>query len=102
MMVCVVAIFISMLIRPQSQKLRQKQLQSLISSLKTGDKVITTGGMHGLITNVKDATVLVKFADNVKIEVDRSAITTVTKRTDDESDSGRLIFYLPLYHNPRF
>ena len=71
-----------MIIRPQSQK--QKQQQSLISSIKTGDKVITSGGMHGLVANVKDTTVLVKVADNVKIEVDKTAIAVVTKRSEDD------------------
>jgi preprotein translocase subunit YajC len=83
MMVCIVAIFYFMIIRPQSQK--AKQQQTLISSIKTGDKVVTSAGMHGLVANVKDNTVLVKFADNVKIEVDKSAIAVVTKRTDDDA-----------------
>ena len=79
---CFGAIFYFMLVRPQSQK--QKQQQALISSLKTGDKVVTSGGMHGLIANVKEGTVIVKVADNVKIEVDKSAIAVVTKRTENE------------------
>ena len=61
------------------QKKRQEQQQKLIASLKTGDRVVTNGGIHGLISNVKDTTVIVKVADNVKIEMDKSAITTVLK-----------------------
>jgi preprotein translocase subunit YajC len=49
----------------------------LISALKTGDRVVTNGGIHGLISNVKETTVIVKVADNVKIEMEKSAITTV-------------------------
>ena len=61
------------------QKKRQEQQQKLIASLKTGDRVVTNGGIHGLISNVKDATVIVKVADNVKIEMEKSAVTTVLK-----------------------
>ena len=82
-MVCFGAIFYFMIIRPQSQK--QKQQQALMSSMKTGDKVVTSGGMHGLIANVKETTVILKVADNVKIEVDKAAIASVTKRSESES-----------------
>src|SRR5438093_6365955 len=59
------------------QKKRQEQQQKLISALKTGDRVVTNGGIHGLISNVKETTVIVKVADNVKIEMEKSAITTI-------------------------
>ena len=65
------------MIRPQ--KKRQQQQQQLIASLKTGDRVVTNAGIHGLISNVKENTVLVKVADNVKIEMDKAAITNVLK-----------------------
>ena len=65
------------MIRPQ--KKRQEQQQKLIGSLKTGDRVVTNAGIHGLISNVKETTVLVKVADNVKFEIDKSAITNVLK-----------------------
>ena len=65
------------MIRPQ--KKRQEQQQKLIAALKTGDRVVTNSGIHGLISNVKETTVLVKVADNVKIEIDKSAITNVLK-----------------------
>jgi preprotein translocase subunit YajC len=67
------------MIRPQ--KKRQQQQQNLIASLKTGDRVVTNAGIHGLISNVKENTVLVKVADNVKIEMDKSAITNVLKES---------------------
>ena len=65
------------MIRPQ--KKRQEQQKQLIANLKTGDRVVTNDGIHGLISNVKETTVLVKVADNVKIEIDKSAITNVLK-----------------------
>jgi preprotein translocase subunit YajC len=76
----IIFIFIIMyfvLFRPQMR--RQKEQQRLVSSLKTGDRVVTNGGIHGLISNVKETTVIVKVADNVKIEVEKSAVTTVLK-----------------------
>jgi len=75
-----VIIFYFVLIRPQSQ--RQKQQQQLINTLKTGDRVVTNSGIHGLIANVKDSTVIVKVADNVKIEMDKSAVATVIKSAE--------------------
>src|SRR5690349_22359962 len=67
------------MIRPQ--KKRQQEQQQLVSSLKTGDRVVTNAGIHGLISNVKENTVLVKVADNVKIEMEKSAITNVLKES---------------------
>ena len=65
------------MIRPQ--KKRQEQQKKLILSLKTGDRVVTNAGIHGLISNVKETTVIVKVADNVKIEMEKSAVATVLK-----------------------
>ena len=70
-------IFYFMMIRPQ--KKRQLEQQRMMSSLKTGDRVVTNSGIHGLISNVKETTVIVKVADNVKIEMEKSVITTVLK-----------------------
>src|SRR6202040_4142716 len=68
-----------MLFRPQ--KKRQQEQQRLITALKTGDKVVTNAGIHGLIANVKETTVILKVADNVKIEMEKSAITNVQKES---------------------
>ena len=68
------------MIRPQ--KKRQQQQQKLIASIKTGDRVVTNGGIHGLISNVKETTVVVKVADNVKVEMEKSAIATVLKSVE--------------------
>ena len=67
------------LFRPQ--KKRQQEQQRLIASLKTGDRVVTNAGIHGLIANVKETTVIVKVADNVKIEMEKSAVTNVLKES---------------------
>ena len=76
----IILIFVIMyflLFRPQMK--RQKEHARLVSALKTGDRVVTASGIHGLISNVKDRTVIVKIADNVKIEMEKSAVTTVVK-----------------------
>ena len=68
------------LVRPQQK--RAKEQQTLISQAKSGDEIVTSGGLHGIISNARDPeskTVLVKFAENVKIEVEKSAITSVIK-----------------------
>lgn len=76
--VCVGVIFYFLIIRPQNK--RQKDLQTLVSALKTGDKVVTNSGIHGIIANVKEGTTLsLKIADNVKIEIDKAAIASVDK-----------------------
>ncbi len=68
------------LLRPQMK--RQKDQQRLMSALKTGDRVVTNAGIHGLISNVKETTVIVKVADNVKIEMEKSAVTNVLKSAE--------------------
>jgi len=84
--VCIGVIFYFLIIRPQSKK--AKEQQALISSLKPGDKVVTTGGIHGILISVKDTTVSVKVADNVKIEVDKAAVVAVSKRTEETSSAA--------------
>ena len=72
-----IVILYFVMIRPQ--KKRQQEQQRLVSSLKTGDHVVTNAGIHGLIANVKETTVMLKVADNVKIEMEKSAVTNVLK-----------------------
>jgi len=74
-------IFYFLLIRPQQKQ--RKEAQKLMASLKSGDKVITGSGIHGLITNVKEGTVILKIADNVKIEIDRASIATIVESSSD-------------------
>ena len=69
-------IFYFLTIRPQSK--RQKQLQNMLSNLKKGDKVVTVGGIHGVIQSVKEKTVIVRVDDLAKMEFSRQAIASVT------------------------
>ena len=82
MMVLIFVIFYFILIRPQKQK--QKKLDQQRDALRTGDKVITAGGIHGLVTNVKAHSVTLKVADNVKIEFEKGSIGTVISKDNAE------------------
>lgn len=74
-------IFYFLIIRPQQK--RQKELAALVASVKTGDKVVMSSGIHGIISNVKETTILVKVADNVKIEFDKSSVASVAKASTE-------------------
>jgi preprotein translocase subunit YajC len=76
-LIFIFVIFYFLLIRPQQKK--QKEHEKLVQAVKTGDQVVTSSGIHGTISNVKDKTVIVKIADNVKVEFDRAAIVAVEK-----------------------
>jgi preprotein translocase subunit YajC len=80
MMVIVMGIFYVMLILPQQRQ--RKKTQEMLSALKTGDKVITNGGIYGTINGLDGDTVILKIADQVKIRVARSAITQVEASED--------------------
>ena len=71
----IILVFYFLILRPQQK--RQKERQKLLGSIKKGDKVITSGGMHGVIEGLDDKTVLMKIADNTKVKVERSAVTTI-------------------------
>jgi len=74
-MVLVFGVFYLLLIRPQQKK--QRQLQETISQLKAGDKVITTGGIVGVITAVRDTSFLIRSADKTILEIARTAVAGV-------------------------
>ena len=77
----IVVIFYFFLIRPQNKK--QKETEKMLNALKKGDKVITIGGIHGVISSVKEKTVILKVDDNCKIEFNRTAISSV-ELSDEE------------------
>lgn len=67
-----------LMIRPQQKQAKQRQ--TLLSSLKVKDKVITAGGIYGKITKVKDNSVMLLIAEKVEIEVAKSGVTSVENR----------------------
>jgi preprotein translocase subunit YajC len=69
------------MIRPQQK--RQKQWQSMLGSIKTGDRVTTAGGIRGIILSIKDDSIIVRVApDNLKLEIAKNAIASVTTQED--------------------
>ena len=74
-------IFYFMIIRPQQKRAKEKE--KLLSNLEKGDKVVTNGGIHGVIAGLEDKTALLMISENTKIKIDRTAITTVLAKKSD-------------------
>ena len=74
-------IFYFMIIRPQQKKAKERD--KLLSNLEKGDKVVTNGGIHGIIAGLEEKTALLQVADNMKIKIERSAITTVLAKKSE-------------------
>jgi preprotein translocase subunit YajC len=74
-MLLVFGVFYLLLIRPQQRK--QRELQATIAQLKAGDKVVTTGGVIGIITAVRETSFLIRSADKSILEIARSAVAGV-------------------------
>jgi preprotein translocase subunit YajC len=71
MFAAIILIFYFLMIRPQQK--RQKELQNMIQALQAGDNVVTTSGIHGIIEQVNEKTIVLKV-DNTKITFEKSAI----------------------------
>lgn len=76
------ALMYFLLIRPQ--QVRQKRHQEMLRNLKVNDPVVTVGGIYGTIVKIKEDTVLLRVADNVRIEVLKNAIAQVRPREEEE------------------
>jgi preprotein translocase, YajC subunit len=73
--VAIVAVFYFLVIAPANKQ--RKHLQEMLAALKKGDRVVTSGGVHGTIQGIEGETVQLRIAENVKIKVDRAAIARV-------------------------
>jgi preprotein translocase subunit YajC len=82
MLVIMFAIFYLLLIRPQQK--RAKQHKELVENLKSGDQVITAGGLHGKIVAVQDDIITLEIASNVRVKINRPSI--VGTKTDQLED----------------
>ena len=71
----IIGVFYVLLIRPQQK--RQRELQETISQLKSGDRIVTTGGIIGTITNVRDTSFLIRSAEKSILEISRSAVAGI-------------------------
>ena len=74
-------IFYFMIIRPQQKKAKNRD--KLLSNLEKGDKIITNGGLHGIIAGLDEKTLLLQISDNLKVKVERSAISQVIAKKGD-------------------
>jgi preprotein translocase subunit YajC len=79
------AIFYFLLIRPQQKQ--KKDREAMLGSVKKGDRVVTTSGLHGTVVGLSDQTVTLKVADQVRLDFDRSALGRVVTPTGDK-ESG--------------
>ena len=79
-LIFIIFIFYFLLIRPQ--KLKEKEHQAILGKLNKNDGVVTTGGIHGTIVNVKEKTVILRIDENTKIEIEKNCIAYVKKSTE--------------------
>lgn len=83
-LVLLVVVFYFVLIRPQQKRTREHQ--QLLKTVKPGDKVLTSGGILGVVLSVKEKTVTLRSADT-KLEITKSAIAEITERSGEASES---------------
>jgi len=79
------AIFYFLLIRPQQRQKRDRE--SMLAAVKKGDRVVTSSGLHGTVLGLNEQTVVLRVADQVKLEFDRSAIGRVVVEGQGERDA---------------
>ena len=72
MMVAIFVVFYFFMIRPQTK--RQKEIKKQREAMQAGDKVVTSGGIYGKVKDIKETTVVIEIADNVRIKVDKSSV----------------------------
>jgi preprotein translocase subunit YajC len=82
--ILIFVIFYFLLIRPQQKQ--RKEHQNLLSNLKVGDNVLTSGGIYGRVTGLKDDKVTVEISDKVRVKVNRGNIAGVIKQDVLRSD----------------
>lgn len=76
-LIFVFAVFYFLIIRPQKKK--QKEHEEMVKNLKKNDEVVTSGGIHGTIVNVKDKTFVLRVDENAKMEIDKISVGYVKK-----------------------
>ena len=73
-------VFYFLVFKPQKQK--QNEAKNMMANLKKNDQIVTSSGIHGTIVMVKDKTIMLRVDDNVKIEIDKEAVASVTKEKE--------------------
>jgi len=72
-LIIIFVIFYFLIIMPQRKQ--QKKHKDMVQSLQKNDEIVTVGGLHGIIVNIKEKTFVVRVDDNTRIEVDKSAVS---------------------------
>lgn len=86
MMAVIFGLFYLLILRPQQKE--QKKAQEMLNNIQKGDRILTKGGIYGSVIQTKDDILLVKIADNVKVEIARSGVVSVlTEKAESESQS---------------
>ena len=85
MMILIFAVFYFVLILPQqkAQKKALKDHKEMIASLKKNDEVVTSGGIHGVVVNVKESTIMLRVDDNTKIEIQKNSISSIKRKASE-------------------
>jgi len=83
----VILIFYFLIIRPQSK--RSKDTKRMLADLKKGDKVATVGGIRGVVQSVRDDTVVIKVSDGIKLEFNKSAVSSVLAQAEGKQESKK-------------
>ncbi len=88
LLIIMFAVMYFLIIRPQ--KTKEKKRLEMISNVRKQDRIVTTGGVHGVVTSVKENEVLIRVDDakDVKLKIDKSAITSVTAPRDEKEDDN--------------
>ena len=86
LMIIMFAVMYFLIIRPQKQK--EKKRQEMITNVRKQDRIVTAGGVHGVVVSVKENEVIVRIDDtkDVKIKVDKSALTSVSVARDEKEE----------------
>lgn len=79
----IIVIFYFMILRPQQK--RQKERQKMLDAVKKGDKIVTIGGIQGTVVGLDDKTVLVQIADNVKVKIEKTAVSSILGSSEGET-----------------
>ncbi len=81
-LIIIFAIFYFLLIRPQQKK--AKQHKQILAALKKGDKVVSSGGLHGVITGLSDDVVTVEISPKVRVKITRGSISGVIRKAESQ------------------
>ena len=84
-LILIFAVFYFLIIRPQKGK--EKEHQGMLDKLSKNNDVVTTGGIHGTIVNVKDKTVILRIDENVKVEIDKNCVAYVKNAQEGKKGS---------------